>query len=262
VIESPDGKELFIVYHTHQQPAHPSWTRQLSIDRLTFEPGSNGGPDRIAVKGPTDTPQPMPSGAPPIVRGRNEEFDSGTLDRSRWTVFRERPRQWKVAEGALVIDPDRGDVREQNDDLRNLFLCYPPEKRDFSVTTRVRFRPDRPGDQAFLCLWQNHNDFVRLAVTRGDSDTPKFQIAFERAATWSASDFDDNLGEDVLLRIDVVDGSVAFHASGDGGKTWPGLSKPTKLNLLAPRVGIGAIGASASPPAAFDFVHFGEPSHN
>ena len=62
VIDSPDGKELFIVYHTHQQPSNPTWARQLAIDRLMFIHES-GEPTKLVVKGPTDTPQPMPSGS-------------------------------------------------------------------------------------------------------------------------------------------------------------------------------------------------------
>jgi len=212
------------------------------------------------VKGPTDTPQPMPSGSAPIVRGQNEEFDSATLDRSRWTVFRERTDHWKLSGGALMIDPQPGDVRELRADLRNLFLCYPPDARDFSVTTRVRFHPKNAGEQAFLCLWQNHNDFVRFGVTRDESAAPKLQIAFEHDAQWSENDFDDKLGDDVLLRIDVIDGSVRFQASGDGGKNWIVLSKPTKLGLLTPRVGIGASGDASAAAAAFDFLRFQPPA--
>ncbi|MBD2869016.1 glycoside hydrolase family 43 protein [Paenibacillus arenilitoris] len=56
VIRSPDDSELFIVYHTHTDPAKGGGDRQVCIDRMTFrEDGS------IAVSGPTLTPQPYPS---------------------------------------------------------------------------------------------------------------------------------------------------------------------------------------------------------
>jgi beta-xylosidase len=60
VTTSPDGSELFIVYHTHHDRAsvHP---RKLAIDRMQFVSDPNGGPDIIQVVGPTITPQPMPS---------------------------------------------------------------------------------------------------------------------------------------------------------------------------------------------------------
>ncbi|MBQ6065209.1 MAG: glycoside hydrolase family 43 protein [Clostridia bacterium] len=58
---SPDGTEMFIVYHSHNTltQVHP---RALNIDRVKFVPQENG-PDLLVVYGPTVTPQPMPSGA-------------------------------------------------------------------------------------------------------------------------------------------------------------------------------------------------------
>lgn len=56
VTDSPDGSELFIVYHIHTDPQNPSGDRQVCIDRMGFrEDGS------LFVAGPTNTPQPRPS---------------------------------------------------------------------------------------------------------------------------------------------------------------------------------------------------------
>ena len=54
VTTSPDGSELFIVYHSHSDPENPRRGRTMNIDRLYFEGGL------LKVKGPTRTPQPMP----------------------------------------------------------------------------------------------------------------------------------------------------------------------------------------------------------
>jgi hypothetical protein len=57
VTASPDGTELFIVYHIQTNPERPSADRQVCIDRMGFrEDGS------LYVSGPTDTPQDLPSG--------------------------------------------------------------------------------------------------------------------------------------------------------------------------------------------------------
>ena len=57
VTTSPDGSELFIVYHTHTDPQKPSGDRQVCIDRMGFhEDGS------LYVTGPTNTPQEILSG--------------------------------------------------------------------------------------------------------------------------------------------------------------------------------------------------------
>ncbi|MFW6006841.1 MAG: glycoside hydrolase family 43 protein [Halanaerobiales bacterium] len=54
VTTSPDGEELFIVYHTHTFPEDPGGNRTLNIDRMYFEEGE------LKVKGPTRSPQPYP----------------------------------------------------------------------------------------------------------------------------------------------------------------------------------------------------------
>jgi GH43 family beta-xylosidase len=58
IVESPDGSELFIVYHQHNdlQTTEP---RQMAIDRLQFIPQANG-PDILEAWGPTMSHQPMP----------------------------------------------------------------------------------------------------------------------------------------------------------------------------------------------------------
>ncbi len=56
VVASPDGKELFAVYHKHIAPGETE--RHVCIDRMGFRPDGS-----IYVNGPTLTPQPLPSGA-------------------------------------------------------------------------------------------------------------------------------------------------------------------------------------------------------
>jgi beta-xylosidase len=61
---SPDGSELFIVYHTHYdlKTSNPA-KRQMAIDRIHFVPQANG-PDVLEMWGPTVSPQPKPQEAP------------------------------------------------------------------------------------------------------------------------------------------------------------------------------------------------------
>ncbi len=58
IISSPDGSELFIVYHTHRSTGS-STPRTINIDRVRFVP-TESGIDRIEVYGPTTVPQPVP----------------------------------------------------------------------------------------------------------------------------------------------------------------------------------------------------------
>lgn len=57
---SPDDSETFIVYHRHHTLSETE-PRQMSIDRVRFVPRSSG-PDVLEIRGPTSSPQPMPSG--------------------------------------------------------------------------------------------------------------------------------------------------------------------------------------------------------
>jgi hypothetical protein len=54
---SPDGKDYYIVYHSHTEPAVGGGNRQVCIDKLGFR-----ADDTIFVNGPTITSQPLPSG--------------------------------------------------------------------------------------------------------------------------------------------------------------------------------------------------------
>ena len=58
IVQSPDGKEWFIVYHSHADIDHPSGRRVLNIDRIIFKPDGS-----LEVLGPTRSPQPIPSGS-------------------------------------------------------------------------------------------------------------------------------------------------------------------------------------------------------
>ncbi len=55
---SPDGKNMFIVYHRHNT-LNETEPRAMSIDRVQFVPQKNG-PDILEIWGPTSSPQPMP----------------------------------------------------------------------------------------------------------------------------------------------------------------------------------------------------------
>ena len=60
VIPSPDKTELYLVYHRHFAvgTVHP---RQTCVDLIKFVPDPDGGPDILTVRGPSSTPQPLPS---------------------------------------------------------------------------------------------------------------------------------------------------------------------------------------------------------
>ena len=255
-IDSPDGKELFIAYHTHQFLGEPSGQRQLAIDRAHFidEPGK---PPMIRIDGPTTRPQAMPSGSAPLVRGQNDEFEAATIDRERWTVFGEDERFWSLKDGRLAIRMKDGDVFEDRSDLSNLLLEDAPVG-DFDVTTRVAVRPERDFEQAFLCLWQNHNQFMKVAVLHSHAGL-KYEIGTEDQMHYNSTLFDAIDAIDAKnydLRISKRGDSYEFSVRADGS-AWKSLGTRT-ISLLNIRAGVGACSPDSGRdiPAAFDFVHF------
>lgn len=71
VIASPDGKELFCVYHVHNP--HPGGERLLAIDRMIISDLPDGS-IKLRVLGPTWTPQRLPSGSPEPAAVENREI--------------------------------------------------------------------------------------------------------------------------------------------------------------------------------------------
>lgn len=54
---SPDGTQIWAVYHSHTYPADPSGNRKVNMDRVGFT--ADG---KMFISGPTTSAQPMPSG--------------------------------------------------------------------------------------------------------------------------------------------------------------------------------------------------------
>lgn len=256
VIESPDGKELFAVYHTLQNPGFNA-ARQLAVDRLRFIP-DGAGPAKMVIDGPTIIPQPLPSGAGPFVRGQSDDFSAARLDRRRWTIFNEDPKDWSLDGGRIVIHTRDGDVAEKRDDLENVFLQYAPHG-DFDAVTRVKIEATKNYQHAFLCLWQDIDHFAKVVIVY--SDEPRLEVGIEQAGKYESRLFPNPLGNDVYLRVARRGNLYTFSASRDGNR-WTDLVADAPLEFKDLRVGLGA--ASPGPeranppsvPAAFDFLHF------
>ena len=54
---SPDGKELWVAYHSHIDTENRGYQRKINFDKVTFD--SDG---RLVISGPSITPQVVPSG--------------------------------------------------------------------------------------------------------------------------------------------------------------------------------------------------------
>ena len=250
LVESPDGNELLFVYHTQQLLAGGP-KRHLAIDRMRVieEPGK---PLRLSVDGPSVAPRPLPSGAK-LVTGMSDEFSSAELA-APWTTFNEWRPSWRLADGFLTIKTQDGDVFEERTDLDNLFLQYAPAG-DYTITTRVDFTPKENYQHASLYVWQDHNNYSKLALCHDDG------LRLE-AAREVGGKYEKKLagaGEERFLRIHKAGDALSFHVSVDG-KRWRQLDATFQVKFHDVKVGIAAGSPAAKPAEAkFDFFRI-EPS--
>lgn len=227
LIRSPDGAEWFSVHHTHMWHGSGG-RRQLAIDRVRWIDEATG-PARVVCDGPTLTPQPLPSGARPFARAQGDDFAGQALNRAHWIVFNESPELFRLEDGALLLRPSRGDVREQDAGLHNVFLQYAPEG-DFSATLQVR-----EATGAFLTLWRDHDHFVRLGVSPGGRE---LFAARELNGKWEETRAPWGFGDSLRLRLTRKGRECRLAASADG-ETWREVGR-YEFDLPQPMIGMGA----------------------
>ena len=252
LVHSPDGKELFIAYHTHLTFAGGGH-RQLAIDRLEFVPNGDG-PDRLQLANeiPSVDPQPLPSGSKPMLYGKSDHFLADDLDWNRWTVYFERGEKWQLKDGTLCIEAVEGDTHQERADAANIFLQH-VRKGDFVIRTKVNFTPEANHEQAFIIVWQDCNNYIRFASMFGNGH--KLEIGCELNGVYDACLVPNELVPDVYLQIEKRGLRYLFSYSEDG-KEWTELPVERRAVFKQIQVGLGAIspGSGASRMAKFDFI--------
>jgi len=237
VIASPDGTELFTLYHTHIS-RNGGGSRQLNLDRLRFVPNPAGGPDRLVIDGPTSSPQPLPLGAVPLtpVVGA-ERFDGDALDRGRWpVVWRERPADLRVADGALWLRARPGDLHHERSDAGNIVLRSAPEG-DWTATVRLTIDDlDRP-EQSGLLVWQDADNYLILKKVYL-SGKPQWEAALELNGTYTPQFIPDPFGPTSWLRITHRDEGYLAEVSADQ-QDWQAVGR-WRATLTLPRIGLAA----------------------
>ncbi|MHC4502615.1 MAG: family 43 glycosylhydrolase, partial [Planctomycetota bacterium] len=251
VVRSRDGRERFIVYHTHQQKSGGG-KRQLAIDRLRFvsPKAGQGGSARIVVDGPTRAPQPWPSGSPLFASGIGDDFRGRELDRSRWLVFGEVPGDWSLRDGGLVVRTRKGDIHRDKSDLANLFLQYAPHG-DFTASVKVTFDGRRNYEQAFLIAWQDHNNYVRFSTAHVDGR--RFEVGVEVEGEYRSAIEANGIGAAVHLRLTRAGDRYGFQVSRDG-RAWKALGTTHEPRLVDLKIGLGATATISDrrPEAVFE----------
>lgn len=184
VVVSPDGRELFIVYHKHVQPGNED--RQVCIDRMGFrEDGS------IYVNGPTVTPQPLPSGVNGLINVAPEariHVTSGRQESARFLNDGEISIHSRFSDREWVADRDRSTLPvvrlewETPPEVSELFL-YDSGRSDQQVkrasvllSDGTEFKdvefPGGPGAAAFLTFSARTVKWITIQIDESLSAGP------------------------------------------------------------------------------------------
>lgn len=248
---SPDGSELFCVYHAHL--ADYTVNRVVALDRIRFVPSPDGGPDRLTMPGaPSWQPQPLPSGAAPFTRARGSEF-SEALDAEAWHVFAAAPAEYKVADGALQVQMIDGDFWRTHDDGHNVFLQPVPEG-DFAIETSATIPMQFINEQGFLTVWQDEDNHVTFAAALIQGQT--FAITREAKGKADTSLTRNPLGSSLRLRLERRGDTLRFFAATADGK-WQRAGQDVQLRGIEPRyIGLGAWAPGVDRKAAAIFDYF------
>lgn len=251
IVDSPDGSELFIAYHRHLT-YRGSWQRELGIDRIQFIENAPDAPIFV-VDGPTHVPRPFPSDAKPHALGASDEFNGTTLDFSRWMSFGEDRERWRVEGGSLCVTTQDGDVYQERLDAKNLFLQYAPEG-DFAIETRVDFTPEADFEQAFLMVWQDESNFLKIAsVFSGER---KFEAAREVNGKYTSGPMENRKGTPVRLRIEKTGTHYDFFVRGEADASWEKVTAGFDADFRQIQVGLGAIAPVSNAPRLAKFDYF------
>jgi regulation of enolase protein 1 (concanavalin A-like superfamily) len=212
-----------------------------------------GKPPWLAFDGSTLSSQALPSGAVPLPAGVSDEFTGDDDDAlgSEWRIFNADRQYWKLSGGYLAIRTEDGDVFRERDDLKNLFLQHAPAG-DYTVTTRLDFNPTENYQNAQLCVWEDHNNYLKIAIVHDNG--LHLEVARELHVDYTKRLFP--AGEQRYLRITKTGDAYTFAASADG-KTWNTLDVTFKASFKEPKIGLGAAspGTDKSTEAKFDFIH-------
>jgi beta-xylosidase len=256
VTTSPDGREHFIVYHTHQQLKGGD-DRQIAVDRIRYVSDPKFGV-RVQVDGPTTLAQELPSGAPAWPAGSGDEFDGRELNRDRWTIVNEDGGAWKMREGKLVITTQEGNVWGERFDLRNIFLTT-PAPGDFEIVTRTDFVVRQGFDQVGLVVWQDHNNYIRLsnAFVGGR----RWLVTRELGGRPENQDFPNTIGDSVWMKITKRGRTYECSVSANGESWWP-VGIPLAADFGEIQVGLVACtpGSGRRADASFEFFRLSTPS--
>jgi beta-xylosidase len=262
VARSPDNLEYFMFYHSKIISASGA-QRQLCIDRFDIV----NNVVRMAVRTSSGdqastTPQLLPSGVvPQAFCPAFEPFN--TLNTSTWHFMGENIWHRSVSGGVLSILAGTGDVIGTSTNISNLALAYAAQDQEWQVTAKINnFTAAADGQQTFVTIWKDQQNFVRLSDTYQTSR--KFRVIREENGVTAYYEVANTLPATKWLRIRKSGNRMTFHASGDGNTFTELLNGTTNGYTVGwatdrqLQLGLGAVRPGTAPQftAYFDAVWY------
>lgn len=105
------------------------------------------------------------AGEPNLAGYTVDQFDNTTLDSGVWSIFQESAGNWSLTQnpGSMTIHTTATDVYQDNNSQNNVFLRNVPGDGDFEIVTKVTAPIAKNHQQAGLFIWQNADNFIKLA---------------------------------------------------------------------------------------------------
>ncbi|WP_244286359.1 DUF1349 domain-containing protein [Cellulosimicrobium cellulans] len=194
--------------------------------------------------------------------GPDDEFDGTALDACRWSIVREDPTGYRVADGSLQIDTTPTDIYGTgNTDVPNILLQEQPGD-EWTIETKVDGSAfDRQYQQGGLIVYGDDDNYVKIDYVvdnqAGQARAARIELRSEvGGVVQDPQPSVNNVAESVWhLRL-TRSGDTFTGAYSADGETWTELAQGvTNAAAADAQVGLFALGASAATgaPASFDY---------
>ncbi len=201
--------------------------------------------------------------APGEVPGADDEFDGTALDLCRWSTIRNQTATGvSVADGALRIDAQPGDISGGAVDAKNVVLQPAPEDGTWAATTSMTLAGTDDYLQGGLVAWTSADDYAKVVAMR----TPQgpWVIEFGRRIggqmVYTNSPALPGAPDDLQLRMVSTGSVIQAKYSVDQGASWlsVGAGYPS-TGLVDPKIGVAAYNGTGSEVGVFDWFRVTEP---
>ena len=188
----------------------------------------------------------------------SDEFNSTSLG-SQWSIVNQDSANWSLSTtpGSLQLTALDGDIWGATNTAKNIFLQAAPSG-SFEIVTRVTLSPSKNYQEAYLVLWQDYDNWVRLTRTYCSGCNPTGQavaLDVEKGGVPTSGALATVSATTTWLKLAVSGGQTTAFYSLDGGN-WIQVGTSTTPSTFS--VGLTATDVSAGAPfisANFDFFH-------